>query len=62
MNSTNYTVAKLVAASTAPKTTPGQMQDALRQHHNVINGLPATPYSDWDESKRKLANQPRKQP
>jgi hypothetical protein len=52
---TNYTVAKLNAAATAPK---GQPHD--RQHHNVINGLPATRWTDWDEA-LKLRNEEVKQ-
>lgn len=54
------TLAKLAAASTAPKTTYGEEQDACQQHHNVINGLPATKYADWDEA-LKFRNQPRNQ-
>lgn len=53
----DYKLAILHAKSTAPKgDTP---RNDLPQHHNVINGLPATRWADWDEA-LKLRNEVRR--
>lgn len=53
------TLARLNAKSTAPKIAYGEEQDACTQHHNVINGQPATKYADWDQAKEKFARKGR---
>lgn len=54
------TLAKLTAASTAPKTPYGEEQDACTQHYNVhYLEQPATDYSDWDLAKEKFARKGR---
>jgi hypothetical protein len=50
----NPNLAPIINAHRAPK---GQPHD--RQHHNVINGLPATRWADWDEA-LKLRNEVRR--
>jgi hypothetical protein len=50
----NPNLSPVINAHRAPK---GQPHDG--QHDNVINGLPATRWSDWDEA-LKLRNEVRR--